>query len=191
MLMRGWTMTLVLAGLCLQPMALRADEPSAPIRYPIPESDFPIALAVEIPPDHSLVYVSGQVPTLVNPEADRSSVAAWGDTRVQTTNVLVRIEEILRGLRLGMDDVVKMQVFLVGDPALDGRMDFRGFMQAYVEFFGTEDQPNLPARSVMQVAALVNPGWLVEIEVVAARPPGEPRPAAPAAQPQAPDDVSR
>lgn len=162
---------------CLLPLALGglswgalADPLSAPIRYPIPGSDFPIAQAVEIPPGHALVYVSGQVPSLVNPEVARDTVAAWGDTRVQTTNVLVRIEEILRRLELGMGDVVKMQVFLVGDPALEGQMDFRGFMQAYSEFFGTEAQPNLPARSVMQVAGLVNPGWLVEIEVVAVRP---------------------
>lgn len=153
-----------------------AAEP-APIRYPIPGADFPIAQAVEIPAGHNLVYVSGQVPTLVNPDADRNSVAAWGDTRVQTTNVLVRIEEILESLELGMGDVVKMQVFLVGDPALEGRMDFRGFMQAYTEFFGTTEQPNLPARSVMQIAGLANPGWLVEIEVVAVRSPGARLPA--------------
>ncbi len=54
-------------------------------------------------------------------------------------------------------------------------MDFRGFMQGYSEFFGTEEQPNLPARSVMEVAALVNPGWLVEIEVVAVRQAGQVR----------------
>jgi enamine deaminase RidA (YjgF/YER057c/UK114 family) len=29
------------------------------------------------------------------------------------------------------------------------------------------DQPNLPARSVVGVAALANPGFLVEIEVIA------------------------
>jgi enamine deaminase RidA (YjgF/YER057c/UK114 family) len=43
-------------------------------------------------------------------------------------------------------------------------------MAAYREFFGTAAQPNLPARSVMQVGALVAPGWLVEIEVTAVRP---------------------
>ena len=37
------------------------------------------------------------------------------------------------------------------------------------EFFGTAAQPNLPTRSVMQVAGLVAPGWLVEIEVMAVR----------------------
>lgn len=157
--------------LCAMGTVAVAEPTGAPVRHPIPGSDFPIAQAVEIPAGNALVYVSGQVPTLVNPEVARDSVAAWGDTRVQTTNVLVRIEEILERLGLGMGDVVKMQVFLVGDPALEGRMDFRGFMQAYSDFFGTEMQPRLPARSVMQVAGLVNPGWLVEIEVVAVRPP--------------------
>ncbi|MDP1293871.1 Rid family hydrolase, partial [Klebsiella variicola] len=70
---------------------------------------------------------------------------------------------------LGLGDVVKMQVFLVGDPAKGGKMDFDGFMAAYREFYGTATQPNLPARSVMQVAGLVVPCWLVEIEVIAAR----------------------
>jgi enamine deaminase RidA (YjgF/YER057c/UK114 family) len=48
-------------------------------------------------------------------------------------------------------------------------MDFAGMMTAYREFFGTKQQPNKPARSTMQVAGLVDPGWLVEIEVTAAK----------------------
>jgi enamine deaminase RidA (YjgF/YER057c/UK114 family) len=44
-------------------------------------------------------------------------------------------------------------------------------MRAYRERFGTPEQPNKPARSTMQVAGLVDPGWLVEIEVTAARDP--------------------
>jgi enamine deaminase RidA (YjgF/YER057c/UK114 family) len=32
------------------------------------------------------------------------------------------------------------------------------------------EQPNFPARSTMQVAGPVNPGWLVKIEVTAVRP---------------------
>jgi len=69
-----------------------------------------------------------------------------------------------------MGDVVKMQVFLAGDPAKEGKMDFSGFMEAYSQFYGTAEQPNLPVRSTMQVAALVNPSFLVEIEVTAVRP---------------------
>ena len=49
-------------------------------------------------------------------------------------------------------------------------MDFEGFMKGYTQFFGTEDQPNLPTRSVFQVAGLANPDWFVEIEVTAVRP---------------------
>jgi enamine deaminase RidA (YjgF/YER057c/UK114 family) len=48
-------------------------------------------------------------------------------------------------------------------------------MRAYRERFATPQQPNKPARSTMQVAGLVDPGWLVEIEVTAAR-DARPRP---------------
>lgn len=139
------------------------------IRYPIPDSDFPIALAVEIPADAALVYLSGQVPSVIDETAEPSTIAAFGDTEAQTVNVLEKIEGILTNLDLTMSDVVKMQAFLVGDPVMDGKMDFAGFMAGYTQFFGTAEQPNLPSRSAMQVAGLVNPGWLVEIEVVALR----------------------
>ncbi|MGC1306272.1 MAG: RidA family protein [Phormidesmis sp.] len=139
------------------------------IRHPIPGSDFPIALAVEIPADATLVYLSGQVPAVTDETAEPGTIAAFGDTEAQTVNVLEKIQGILTELDLTMADVVKMQAFLVGDPGLEGRMDFAGFMAGYTQFFGTEEQPNLPSRSAMQVAGLVNPGWLVEIEVVALR----------------------
>jgi enamine deaminase RidA (YjgF/YER057c/UK114 family) len=65
-----------------------------------------------------------------------------------------------------MADVVKMQVFLVHSTAAP--MDFKAFMEGYTQFFGGS-QPNLPARSVLGVAALANPGFLVEIEVIAVK----------------------
>ena len=68
-----------------------------------------------------------------------------------------------------MADVVMMRVLLVGDPAKDGKMDFAGMMEAYKTFFGTAEQPNKPARITSQVASLVQPGMLVEIEVQAAK----------------------
>ncbi len=139
------------------------------VRHRIPNSDFPIALAVEVPAGKTTVYVSGAVPPVVDDTAPKNTVAAYGDTKTQTVNVLTAIDRTLKRLGLSMRDVVKMQVFLVGDPARGG-MDFTGFMDGYKQFFGTSEQPNLPARSVMQVAGLVNPGWLVEIEVTAVRP---------------------
>jgi len=162
------TLTALLAGLALLPLAQAADP--APIqRHRPPGSTFPIASAVEVPAGRSLVFVSGTVPPVVDDKAERGSLAAYGDTRTQTQGVLKAIERQLQAQGLGLGDVVKMQVFLVGDPAKGGKMDFDGFMAAYREFYGTPAQPNLPARSVMQVAGLVVPGWLVEIEVIAAR----------------------
>jgi enamine deaminase RidA (YjgF/YER057c/UK114 family) len=68
-----------------------------------------------------------------------------------------------------MADVVQMDVFLAGDPAKDGKMDFAGMNEAYSTYFGTADQPNKPVRSAMQVAGLATPWGLVEIQVVAVK----------------------
>jgi len=138
------------------------------VRHKIPNSDFPIAQAVTLPAGTTIHFISGQVPPAVDKAADPNSLAAFGDTRTQTIGVLTKIQDILKGMGLTMGDVVKMQVFLVGDPGKNGKADVAGFMEGYTRFFGGP-QPNLPARAVVQVAALSNPGWLVEIEVVAAK----------------------
>ncbi|BAT58179.1 RutC family protein [Variibacter gotjawalensis] len=138
-------------------------------RHPIPNSTFPIARAVEVPGGLTTVYVSGMVPPLVDDKADKNSADAYGSTETQTVGVIKIIEATLKDIGLTLGDVVKMQVFLVGDPRMGGKMDFAGFMKGYTQFFGTPAQPNLPARSAMQIAGLINPGWLVEIEVTAVR----------------------
>jgi cytochrome c553 len=140
------------------------------IRHPIPGSDFPIAQAVEVTAGTTLVFHSGTTPGPANPDAERYSPAWWGDTEAQTMSVFGRLEQSLAAKGLGFGDVVKMQVYLVGVPEQNGAMDFDGFMTAYRRYFGTEAQPNLPARSTFQVAGLAAPGMLVEIEVVLARP---------------------
>ena len=138
------------------------------IRHPIPNSDFPILQAVEVPADKIMVYLSGTVPSVINEDADSNSIEAFGTTEEQTVTVMNRIEAQLESLGLGVGDIIKMQAFLV---APEGEtVDFQGFMAGYTQFFGTEEQPNLPVRSAMVVDALVNPGWLVEIEVTAVRP---------------------
>jgi enamine deaminase RidA (YjgF/YER057c/UK114 family) len=139
-------------------------------RHPLPGSDFPIAQAVEVSAGTTLVYHSGMTPRPANPDAERFSREFWGDTEAQTLSVFARLEESLAAKELGFKDVVKMQVFLVGVPENGGAMDFDGMMRAYRKYFGTEEQPNLPARSAFQVAGLAAPGMLVEIEVVLARP---------------------
>ncbi|HSE13941.1 MAG TPA: RidA family protein [Rudaea sp.] len=139
------------------------------IRYKIPNSDFPIAQAVEVPAGQSVIFLSGAGPQLLDKAAPGKTPAAYGDTKTQTISTLNAIATNLKGMGLEMKDVVKMQAFLVGDPAHEGEMDFAGFMEGYKQFFGTKEQPNLPARSTVKVAGLANPGWLVEIEVTAVR----------------------
>src|SRR5580700_10752606 len=132
--------------------ALAAIDPAGAevIRYPIPNSTFPIAQAVEVKGNVSTFYVSGQVPPVVNKDFDTNTREAYGDTTTQTVGALNRIKTILDGFGLSMGDVVKMQVFLVHTPA--SPMDFKAFMDGYTQFFGGS-QPNLPARSVLGVAS--------------------------------------
>ena len=132
-------------------------------------ADSPIAASVEVPPGSALYYVSGTVPDVVDASAPPGSVQRYGDTATQTRSVLRKIEAQLQQHGLGLGSVVMMRVFLVAPPG-QPRMDFAGMMTAYREFFGTPAQPSRPARSTMQVAGLVDPGWLVEIEVTAAEP---------------------
>ncbi|KJV29720.1 endoribonuclease L-PSP [Luteibacter yeojuensis] len=140
------------------------------VRHKIPNSTFPISAAVEIPAGKSLVFLSGVVPPVADTSAPKDSPQAYGDTKTQTVGVLTAIDKQLKGMGMSMGDVVKMQVFLVGDPAKGGKMDFAGFMAGYTQFFGTKEQPNLPSRSAFQVAALASPNFLIEIEVTAVRP---------------------
>ena len=49
------------------------------------------------------------------------------------------------------------------------RSTFPGLQASFTQFFGTKDQPNKPARSAFQVAGLVAPGYLLEIEVIAVK----------------------
>jgi len=141
-------------------------------RHPLPNnSTFPISRAVEVSADTTLIFHSGTVPGPVNPDAERGSREYYGDTETQALNVFGRMEKSFEQLGVGFGDIIKMTVFLVGDPEMDGRMDFGGFMKAYTKYFGTEEQPNKPARAAFQIAGLAGgPNMLIEIEVVIARP---------------------
>ncbi len=116
------------------------------------------------------LYLSGQLANPVTPaDTAKGTEATYGDTKTQAASALVKIQTLLKEQGLEMKDVVKMTVFLAGDPAKGGKLDFAGLQTAYTQYFGTADQPNKPARSAMQVAALAAPWALVEIEVIAVR----------------------
>ncbi|MCX7036466.1 MAG: Rid family hydrolase [Proteobacteria bacterium] len=104
------------------------------------------------------LYVAGMLPDDIS-----------GNTRAQTTSTLLAIKKVLQSQGLDMADVIQMRVYLLGDPALGGKMDFAAMNASYLEFFGTASQPNRPVRATVQVAGLARAGALVEIEVIAAR----------------------
>jgi enamine deaminase RidA (YjgF/YER057c/UK114 family) len=116
------------------------------------------------------LYVSGQIASPVTPaDPAKGSPAVYGDTKTQATSEILKIQAILKEQGLTLGDIVMMHVYLAGDPAKEGKLDFAGLQAAYTQFFGTADQPNKPARAAMQVAALAAPWALVEIEVIAVR----------------------
>lgn len=162
----------VLGTLCA--CAPKKQEPAAlapVVRHATP--DFPIASAVEVPPGYTLVFHSGMTPSPAKPDAPQGSPEYWGDTKTQALSVLTKIKESVESKGMTLADVVSMTVYLAADKTqgASARMDFAGFMESYTQFFGAAaGQTNLPARSTVEVANLVAPGMLVEIEVTLARP---------------------
>ena len=116
------------------------------------------------------LYLSGQLASPVTPaDPAKGTPAVYGDTQAQALSALEKIQGLLQAQGLDMKDVVKMTVFLAGDPAKGGKLDFAGLQTSYLQFFGTKEQPNKPARSAVQVAALAAPWALIEIEVIAVK----------------------
>ena len=110
----------------------------------------PYSVAAEA---NGFVFLSGQIG--IDPATNQS---AGDDVTTQAEQVMANIGAILDDLGLGFSDVVKTSIFLA-DIA-----DFAAVNEVYGHHFG--DQP--PARSTFQAAGLPK-GYLVEIEVVAAR----------------------
>jgi enamine deaminase RidA (YjgF/YER057c/UK114 family) len=114
-------------------------------------------------------YLSGQLASPITPaDAAKGTPADYGDTKAQAASVFAKIQAALKLQGLDMKDVVKMTVFLGPDPKT-GKLDFAGMQSVYLTYFGTKEQPNKPARSAFQVAALAAPWALLEIEVIAVK----------------------
>ena len=117
--------------------------------------------SITIPPGAETMYLSGSG---ASPQADGS----WGDMRQQTIDTFSSFKETLEEQGWAMGDIVQVRAFAV---AGDDGLDFAGFNAGYAEFFGTSDNPNKPVRSFVEIKDLVVEGWLIEIEICAARMP--------------------
>lgn len=115
-----------------------------------------------IPAEADTLYLSGS-------GASAQADGSYGDMEQQTVDTFGKFKATLEGMGWSMSDIVQVRVFgVAGD---DGVFDFAGFNRGYQQFFGTDENPMKPVRSVVEIADLVVDGWLVEIEIRAARIP--------------------
>jgi len=131
--------------------------------------------AADIKAGADMIFVSGQLPAPRDPAKPMSEIKSiddYGDSKTQTISVLGKIRKILESRGYTMGDVVKMTLFIAADPKL-GKIDFAGVNEGFKQFFGTAENPSTTARSAFQVAALVGPYFLIEIEAIAAKAPAK------------------
>ncbi len=147
-------------GGCVIADVTSVDGPVAAIerQYASPTAFY--AKHIVIPPGYATIRLPGIIP---------DEIAFGKDTETQAGNVFAKIAAALKDAGASEADVVAMTVYLVA-PAPGGNMDFDGMMRAYGRHYGNDAQPNRPVRSTVEVAGLVRPGILVEIEVTAAVP---------------------
>jgi 2-iminobutanoate/2-iminopropanoate deaminase len=98
------------------------------------------------------VYVSGQVAF----DAE-GNVVGEGDIQLQTETVLEHVKTVVEEAGGGMEDIVKVTVFITDMGLYD---DIHEVRRRYFE------EP-FPASSMVEVSALIDPRLLVEIEAIA------------------------
>ena len=104
------------------------------------------------------IHVSGQVS--VNEKAE---VIGKGDMRAQVERVFENLKTCLAAAGATLDDVVKITYFVV-DLKPEHVPHIREIRKRYL------NATHPPASTLVGVAALVVPEWLIEIEVVAVVP---------------------
>lgn len=123
-------------------------------KLPAPMRGGTFSAGVEAPAGRT-VYVSGQV----SMDAE-GNVVGEGDVAAQTEKVLENVAVVLEEAGGGLEDVVKVTVFITDMGMYDGIHEVRRryFSEPY------------SASSMVEVSALIDPRLLVEIEAVAVIP---------------------
>jgi reactive intermediate/imine deaminase len=113
----------------------------------------PFSHAVEI---DGWVFVTGQMPT--DPEDDKAPLPAG--IEAQTRRVMDNLLLVLKGVGLGLEQVVSARVYLT-----HFERDYSPMNEVYRSYFAKD---RLPARTCVGVTALARDA-LVEIDLVARR----------------------
>jgi len=105
----------------------------------------------------TLVYIAGQV------SADASGkLVGEGDFEAQVEQVFKNLKLALEAAGATMADIVKLNSYLVAEVSQDDLPKMRAIRDRYLN----KEKP--PASTLVVVSRLARPGWLIEIEVVAA-----------------------
>lgn len=105
----------------------------------------------------TLVYVAGQV------SADASGkLVGEGDLEAQAEQVFKNLKIAIEAAGGTMADIVKMNVYLVAEVDQDEIPKFRAVRDRYI------NTARPPASTLAVITRLARPGWLIEIEAIAA-----------------------
>ncbi len=103
------------------------------------------------------VYVGGQ-----NAVDAQGNIVGKGDLKSQTQQVLTNIGEGLVAAGAGPEHIIRLAIYLVQGYSL------REGFEAFQQFWGGRTNP--PTITVLYVAGLANPDFLLEMEAVAVVP---------------------
>ena len=106
-------------------------------------------------PEGRILHVSGHVS-----QDENGDTVGKGSMEEQTRRALENIRDVLGYAGGTMDDVVKVRVFVTEVS------EIKTIHQVRYEFF----RPPYPASTLVQVAQLIDPDWLIEIEAFAVIP---------------------
>lgn len=99
-----------------------------------------------------LIMLAGQVAT----DAEGRTVGG-SDIKDQARRVYENIQAALEAAGAGMEDVIRLTVYLTDQASIPGSMEARR------EWFS----PPYPASTLLIVSGLAKPEWLIEIDAVA------------------------
>lgn len=109
---------------------------------------------VRVGPGHTTIYIAGQTS-----QDAQGRVVGAGDFKAQAAQVFENLKRALAAAGAGFGDLVKMNIYLT-DPR---------FRDPLAEVRARYLTGRLPVSTLVTVAGLAHPDYLLEIEVVAAK----------------------
>jgi enamine deaminase RidA (YjgF/YER057c/UK114 family) len=110
--------------------------------------------AILVPSGARTLLIGGQ--NAVNRQGE---VVGKGDVAAQSTQALGNLKAVLDAAGARLEDLVKVAV------VIDQHADLRAAFGAWMSFWGGRSNP--PTVTVLRVAGLANPDYLIEIEAQA------------------------